>query len=127
MIRFDDTKGLKNLLKLMLIGTVISFILIFGYNKYQKEEFPQPTFEQGINGRISSLSTYQSVVMIKLESDEKYMIVDSRNYAYDPYLIQGFLRKGDYVEKKLNSDTIFVKRNDSTFVFVLGKDLNKKF
>lgn len=126
MIRFDDVKGLRRLFKLMIFGTIVSFILIFGYNYYQKEEYPQPSFEQRIKGRIIHLPKYQSVVMIELDNHEKYMIFGSRNYKYDPYILQDFLQRNDLIEKEANSNLIRINRGDSIFTFEIGKDLNKE-
>lgn len=126
MIRFDDTEGLKRLIKLMLIGSIVSFILIFGYHYYQKEEYPQPSYEESFEGSVIHLSTYQSVVMIELDNHKKYMIFGSRNYKYDPYILQDFLREDDLIEKKVNSNLIQIERGDSIFTFEIGKDLHKE-
>ena len=124
MIRFNDNQGLKKLFRLMLIGTVISLILIFGFNYLQEEKYPKPQFNEEIGGNVVNLSTYQSVLKVALDNGNRYMIVDSRNYAYDEYLLQKLVKKGDYLEKKSNSDTLRVIRKKNSFMFVIGEDLN---
>ena len=108
----------------MFIGTVISIALVFGFNYFQGEKYPKPQFEKEIAGNISDLATYQSVIKIELDNGNKYMLVDSRNYAYDEYLLQRILKKGDHLVKRSNSDTLIITRNSESFLFVLGDDLN---
>ncbi|MDH5475706.1 MAG: hypothetical protein OEX22_08460 [Cyclobacteriaceae bacterium] len=126
MIKFSDHKGLSILFRLMFYGSIISITLVTGYSYYQKYQYPKLTSIDEINGIITNLSVYQSVVKFQINHSEKYMIVDSRNYAYNPYTLQKILHEGDYMEKNINNDTIHVKRRENSWIFVIGKELNKE-
>ena len=125
MIRFNNVKGLNRLTILIISGLILSSILIFGYNYYQKSNYPKLQVSDSTSGKVIKSSKYQSVILVDLDNGEKYMLIDSKNYTYNPSSMQDFLKKGDFIEKKVNSDTIQIIRASETYFFVIGEDINK--
>ena len=124
-MRLRNAKGLKLLFILVIAGFIISSIFILGYTSNIQDEYPRLDFLNELKGSVSKVSSYQSVVLVEFEDGRKSMIIDSRNYVYDSYLIQDFLKVGDYLDKRKNSDTLVIRRNEKEFIFVIGKELNQ--
>ena len=126
MIGLNDSKKIKCLFILIFAGFVISAVLIMGYVSNQSKDYPKLALAKAIDATIVTVSTYQSVALVELDNGEKCMIVDTRNYEYQPYLIQDFLQIGDHLKKTMNSDTLMVERGGQMFTFVIGKTLHQE-
>jgi hypothetical protein len=127
MIPLNKPKEIAKLFKIMAIGTGISFILLFLHSSLNDYLYPTLEFQQEIRGRIMSVTPYQSISKIQMDNGIKFRFPTARNYLYDPYDLNEFLKDGDFVEKKINNDTLLIKRSDDEiFIFVLGKDINQK-
>jgi hypothetical protein len=120
MIPLTDTKRIKLLFKLMIIGSIVSLTLVIGYNKYEQKRYPKIAKEDSIEGIIKKLRPYQSVAKVEMDDERRFMIIGSLNYNYEPSITNEFLREGDFIMKKKNSDTLYIKRENDIFWFILG-------
>jgi len=118
-------KDIFLLFKLMGIGIVVIIIIYILTEKWKSSEYPFITFEQSINGKIIDATPFQSIVYIKLSDGSQFRLTSSRNYLYEPYQLNEFLKGSDFLVKKNNNDSLQVIRESHVYVFVLGQDLNK--
>ena len=125
MIKPDDIQAIRFWGRLMLVGTIVILILMFGVNYALKSKYPILTNEQRVFGKVTSLAKYQSVLLVQLDDSVRIMIPASRNYDYDPPQLQHLLKTGDVISKKASNDTISLRRGRDSFFFLLGKQINR--
>ena len=65
-------------------------------------------------------------VHITFDNNVKVQFAPSCNYLYKKIFLYDFLRKGDSIIKRKDSDTLYVFRNKQEYYFVLGKFINRK-
>jgi len=61
--------------------------------------------------------------MLKLDDGRQVSLSGSRNYKLEPYNLNEFLKKGDQLIKKANSDTIKIYRTGSEYIFIHKKNI----
>jgi hypothetical protein len=62
---------------------------------------------------------------LSLENGEKISINGSMNENYSPQVIDEFIETGDYLFKRKDSDTVFIKRRNNGYYFIIGKTINR--
>lgn len=126
MIRLNDTKGIKNLFKLMGVG-LVACIIHFVYTKNSRDsKYPKLEFTQAIDGIILEANSYQSVTLVTLENNESFKIFGSRNYNYKSSHLTDFLQKGDHLMKKSNNDSLTIIRGSEEYLFIIGEIIAKE-
>ena len=84
-------------------------------NKY--ESIGNKHFE----GQVHSIKVNMGTSFIILNDGRKIQIPNSRNKALSPYDFCDFIKQGDRVEKKHNSDMIYIYRNSKCYKFKLSE------
>lgn len=116
-----------------LLFTILAFYLLNEYVFENKEldiiRDPNNivlTEEMQLDSKIISLLTDRAVSYAKLSDSITIVIVPTRNFDYDSPWLHDFLKPGDVLTKRANSDTLWVKRGQKEYYFVLGKHINRK-
>lgn len=123
MIPFKDTKEIKKLVILLMVGfPLLTFIMIKCLG-YWWDQYPNVELTDEINNKLMDITPYQSTAMLKLDDGRQLSFSGSRNYKLQPYNLNEFLKRGDILTKKVNSDTIKIYRSGSEYIFVHKKNL----
>lgn len=125
MIRIDNKKKLWLLVKILAIGSILSISLLVLIERHYRSKYPFVVRSEYVAGKIIEVKPYQSVAMVKLQGGKTFALTTSRNYSYEPYDLNEFIGVGDSLVKKKNSDTLFVKKENAIFYFVLGEFINR--
>ncbi len=123
MIPLDDKKKLRFFLKLMF-GGVILCVSILVFFKYKMDKYPVLSTKEKISGEIENVKKVQSVSIVKIKNGAIWRLMPSRNYLYKDFNLNEFITKGDSIYKNSGSDSVFIKRKDNTYYFVLGQFIN---
>ncbi|WBU90808.1 hypothetical protein [Cellulophaga omnivescoria] len=109
------------IMSMSLIGFA-SLLVWFGYLSFGIFQNSKPIIlETPITGVINDLYQYKGFTYILLEQENEYWKIDgSSNYDYSEPFIADFLLKGDFLEKNKCSDTLFIKRDNQKFHFLIG-------
>lgn len=91
-----------------------------------KREYTKIETQDEVNGVIHSMKSRKGGVYITLDNSVKVHFYPSRNYLYERYFMDEFLRIGDQITKRKGNDTLFVYRNEQEYYFVLGEIVNRK-
>ncbi|UXX79432.1 hypothetical protein N7E81_18950 [Reichenbachiella carrageenanivorans] len=127
MFSIDDDKKWGQFIKLMVGGFVVFGAIFIIGNVWMDDQYPNIKTTDEIEGKVTSIKPYQSASLVELNSDgNTFAILGARNYKYDPYDLNYFLKEGDYLQKNMNSDTLMIKRDGKEYVFVIGGYLNKE-
>lgn len=126
MFSIDDDKKWSYFIKLMLAGFVILGSLFIIGNVWMDDKYPNIKTTDEVEGEILSVKPYQSASFVELDNGQPFAILGARNYKYDPYTLNRFLKKGDFIVKRANSDTLKVIRDNKEYLFVIGGYLNKE-
>jgi hypothetical protein len=113
----------------LLICIIISVLFLFFFisTKFlsitQKEnnEYRWVERDEHIYGKVIKVYEDKGITFISLLDSLKICLPYSENYYYKkPYLNQ-FIRVGDMLDKKANSDTLIIGRESNQYFFILGK------
>jgi len=126
MIPFNKTKEIELFLKVMGIVFVIGLITMFAWSSFKDYLYPSISYEQHVYEKVVRVVPYQSIARIELEDGTHCTLSNARNYLYKPMDLNYFLTIGDLIEKKANSDTLYIHRGSKEYFFVLGKFINKE-
>lgn len=85
--------------------------------------YPDVQSNESINDKILSIETERGFARIEFESGTLRTVYFARNNSYAPSDLSFFLKKGDVFLKRADNDTVKIVRNDVTFVFRLGKEI----
>ena len=102
---------------------ILYFIFRVPYDKEIASQEQEATHKMSFEGRIIEISTNRGLSKVKLENRSEYIKLDeSRNYSLTPCFIGDYLKQGSIIFKNSNSDTLYVKNEDSSIkaFFVLG-------
>ena len=108
----------------------IVFIIIKGRKEDKIEDrkkmelwaqYPHLKFTDTLYGVIKKFEADRGALRIDLLDKRKVCLQHSRNYEYDKYCINDFVRNGDTLVKNKNSDTIFIHRENKKYYFILGE------
>jgi hypothetical protein len=77
-----------------------------------------------LDGKVKFASIERSSVHVLFDDGLGKTINFARNNSCVPEDISEFLRNGDVLRKRMNSDTLIVCRNQIRYVFVLGEEVN---
>ena len=124
MFSIYDEKKWKFFLSLMIAGLLVCVIALIAFNFWLDDGYPTLVESDEIDGRVSDVSQYQSVALIKLTDGKSLKLMPARNYEYNPYNLNYFIEEGDLLRKKSGSDTLLIERNDVIYVFVVGQNIN---
>lgn len=84
------------------------------------------SFDKEIKGLLEYFDSERGNVYIRLKrSTDEYYFRGSYNYDYKPYSIENFFQINDSIFKPQNSDTIYIKRDEKEYYFIIGKIINK--
>jgi hypothetical protein len=98
-------------------------------NKYAlalRKEYPQILSSKKISGKIVRNFNRYGASYITLEDSTKYVVSESRNYSYDAVYFDKFIKNGDIIHKNSNSDTVYIRRDNKVYYFILGKFINEE-
>jgi hypothetical protein len=102
----------------LIVALIVEYITLDNRQK-TLNEFPGVSKNKEFYGKIKKIRIDRSVARLELEDGEK-LTVDARyNDLYEPHSIKDFLNIGDLIKKNLNSDTIFIERNENVFYFLI--------
>lgn len=85
--------------------------------------YPKLEKRESIDDKIKSIEVERSYGRITFEGSLRRTIYFARNRAYFPSDFIDFSQKGDQLIKTGNDDTLRIVRNNQSYVFVLGKDI----
>ena len=68
--------------------------------------------------QIIDLKEHKGALLVTLESNEKVFIETMKNSNAAPSYSNKFIKQGDTLIKKVDSDTIWIKRGDESFYFL---------
>lgn len=119
-----------------IFGIIITIILIISLAVYfttkdstrikrLHTEFKSVDFESELYGKITDLKTDKGACFVTLETG-KIFLKTSANYLYPEIYLDHILAAGDIIEKKSDSDTIFIYKDDAKYYFILGEFINKE-
>ena len=109
-----------------ILTLVLMFTLQSKYIASLNREYKNIDTHDKIEGAIHSIKTRKGGAYITLDNKIKVHFYPSCNYLYKKIFLDDFLRNGDQLIKRKNSDTLYVYRNNQEYYFVLGKYINKK-
>lgn len=108
----------------IILGIIISRPTVNKeFSKYDSYLLLKP--EDSLNGFIQKILVSRGQSYIVLKDTCKIWLIHSRNYNYKPAWLDAFLKEGDEVIKRKNSDTLLIFRGDNTFYFLLGKNVGE--
>ena len=111
---------------LPILTLVLMFTLQSKYITSLNREYKNIETQDEIDGVIHSMKSRKGGVYITLDNNVKVQFAPSCNYLYKKIFLDDFLRKGDQIIKRKDSDTLYVFRNKQEYYFVLGKFINRK-
>jgi hypothetical protein len=113
----------------LVVAMVVIFIpiIIVTESLINKKRSQYIEVNSGIEvvGVINNLFTNQGVSYITIADSSKFWLPNSRNYLYDPPYLYDFIDLKDSVYKQLNSDTLYIYRNQMEYYFVLSRFINE--
>jgi hypothetical protein len=116
---------------IILLGIIINILMIFKSSTPQELKMIKTYQRILISDPVSSKIDFKQVfkrgssVRLKMSDETKFSIGQSRNDLYgEKTILAYFLRKGDSLFKRKNSDTLFVYRGYKEYYFVLNKRIN---
>ena len=110
------------LIILFIIGNIIST----RYWRKEYAKYPRIEKETVIEKKIRRVRKEHGTLLIDFYDTTKYSTyVLTRNFEYEDYDLFFLVENGDSILKKMNSDTLIVKRKGVEYLFVLGQVLNK--
>lgn len=123
MIPFDN-KHVWKFIFAILIGFIVMIVSGIYFQKKEWEKYPKIQSQSEFKGEVYKIWNNRGVFG-ELKSGQKFSIPLTYNFNYDPSLISDFIKKGDFILKPSNSDSIFVFRKNTKYFFLLG-ERNKK-
>ncbi len=120
-------KIIKIITTILIIASLAIYFTLYDSKRIKKLhiEYENVSSADKLNGKIQNLYTEKGACFVTLDS-KKVFFKTSRNYNYSPSYLDDFLNIGDLLRKNVDSDTLYVYRNNESFYFVLGKFINKK-
>ncbi len=118
---------------IIIISTIIiaAFLFFFISPKFlsitQKENMDYSDIDKtmSIAGKVIKVYEDKGFTFVTLADSLKIWLPHSRNYDYDYPYLNGFMLKGDSIEKAPNNDTLKIFRKSKQYYFVLGKFINQ--
>ena len=110
---------------ILIILGIFFYYLLFPADKMEGLVEKNRTFESRINGIVAWKVVNRGATTLKIENDTIYHFDQARNYKLKPYFIGDFIQMGDSIIKFDYSDTLYIIRNNTKQLFVIGKTLNK--
>ncbi len=120
MISPEKLKRVVNLLIFGLVGVIIFSILLTFSLEQHYSNYRLLSKEAALNGSVSLVRIYRDSIYFVV-NEGKYSIGSSESNQSN---LKGFILKGDSLHKRANSDSIFIKRENSTYLFVLNTSNN---
>jgi len=118
MIPWSDTKRIKELFILLLVGFPICTLIMTKALKFWWSKYPHLEQTDILNNKLLEITAYQSTAMIKLDDGRQLSLLGSTNYDLEPDNLNQFLQVGDILIKPANSDTIKIIRSGTLYIFV---------
>ncbi|MCZ8355820.1 MAG: hypothetical protein O9340_13855, partial [Cyclobacteriaceae bacterium] len=95
MIPHNKPKEIKKHVKIFIVSSILGLVLLFVHSFLNDRIYPEVGFDQQISGKILNVIPYQSIVKIELVDGRRFRFNSARNYQYDPYQMNEFLKKED--------------------------------
>jgi len=115
----------KNLqLKISAILIVLASIGLLIYSFYDNAEvskMAKNSYEHKIVGKISAIFMVHSRIDVKLENDDNTYDFSQQQDSYKKKPFYKNVQAGDSILKNAFSDTIFVKRDGITSIFIIDQ------
>ncbi|HMG93295.1 MAG TPA: hypothetical protein VK589_24730 [Chryseolinea sp.] len=93
---------------------VIVFVAMIVFSTYEanekSKEFPRLDVDTQISGTVTSVEKERSWIRLTLDSRTKRAI-------YSPAELVNFVKEGDFLEKRIDSDSIFITRESQIYSF----------
>ncbi len=100
----------------LIVGVicVILFLVIATFSTFEanekSSEFPDFDDHKSIRGRVTNVEKERSWIRVTLDDSIKRTI-------YSPTNLVDFVRSGDFLERRVDNDTICVTRDNKTYSF----------
>ena len=108
----------------LILGFIILVAIGIPLQRNAWKKYPTVQFQSEVKGEINKLWNNRGIFG-ELKSGQKFSFPTTYNYNYEPNFISDFIKKGDFILKPANSDSIFIFRNDKKYFFVIGKSIKK--
>lgn len=112
---------------LLFFSVVAIIFMITSESRTEKylDGFESVSMNSAIDSRVLEVRNEHGSAIISIETGQDILLKISLNKMYKPSVISGFIKVGDSITKKSNSDSLLVKRGDKTFFFILGRVVEK--
>jgi hypothetical protein len=96
------------------IGCVTLFIAVVIFSTYEADEkskeFPRLDLDPQISGTVTSVEKERSWIRLTLDRKVKRTI-------YSPPDLVDFVTAGDFLEKRIGNDSIYITRDNQVYLF----------
>jgi hypothetical protein len=117
---YDDKKQRRRGFLLVLMLFVV-FAGIAIYQAFKKGNAKEVYLSTQLNGTVTDIYHERGDAYITLSNSyNPYEIENSRNYNYNPKELYAFLKPNDSVVKNACSDTLYIKRDETIYHFLIG-------
>lgn len=118
---------------IIIVSAIVITVFLFFFisSKFlsitQKEnmEYSEIDNNLSIAGKVIKVYEDKGFTFVIIADSLKIWLPHSRNYDYDYPYLNGFMLKGDSIEKEPNNDTLRIFRKSKQYYFVLGKFINQ--
>jgi hypothetical protein len=120
-----NEKDVITLLKFLTLGFVVGVVLITIYYYNETKGYCHVQMSDTFVGRVTFAKRLRGDTRVHLESGERFVLPYADNYKYQRYRLSEFVKEGDLLIKRKDSDTLIVKRYEYEYIFVIGKAINE--
>ena len=114
-------------LYLIILGSILAFIAVVNAVDNRRyavlKEYQLVLLEDSCNIKIRKVSFDRGWVKVISTDTDSLLLVDSHNYSnedrYGESSFGLFIKPGDIVLKRVDSDTFFVRREDKEYFFIV--------
>lgn len=107
------------------IGLVIYLVFIKEQDSSHYHQFTEIKPKDSLENLVISTNIDRNAIEIILNDSSKWFTGLSKNHNYATPEVIYFIRAGDSLFKRPNSDTLFIYRNDNEYYFRFRKEILK--
>jgi hypothetical protein len=111
-------KYFRKFYALLILGFVLMLAIGLPLQKRAWRKYTRVTYELELSGKIENTKIDRGY-FVKLNDGRRFALPPAENSNYNPPSLSGFYKYGDSIIKPPFSDTIFIKRNDKRYFFIL--------
>lgn len=113
----------------LYVATIIGFLFLVTIGVIlhirKMKEYQDIRDYGNMQGTITRIKPERSSAFVIFNDGRKAFLIDSENYMYEPNALNQFLKKGDSIAIKRESDTLYIYRNHQVYYFIMGKRIGK--